>query len=243
MRDNICIIPAKGYSERVPAKNIKPLCGKPLLAYTIERAHDCRLFDDIVVSTESPEVAKVASDYGAEVPYIRPKYLVSNQSGIADVCIDLLKYLQQSGGREYRHTFIFLPTSPFRRLQNIREAYDKFCSIPGARVLMSVKEMEYPPFWALIHNQDDFYHRLFPGHADKRRHELEKTYRPDGMVMILDTKAFIEQGGYNFPEIVIYETPGLGSIDIDNPLDFEFAEFLLETDKMDRYKPYISWLF
>ena len=232
MHSNICIIPAKEYSERIPAKNIKPLCGKPLLAYTIECARECRLFDDIVVSTESTEVAKIASDYGAEVPYIRPRHLAENQSGVADVCIDMLNFLRQKHHREYRHTFIFLPTSPFRHWQYIKDAHGKFCSVVDAKVLMSVKEMDYPPFWALINNRDNFCCRLFPDHAHKRRHELEKAYRPDGMVIILDTKAFIERGDYNFPEIVIYETPGFGSIDIDDPIDFEFAEFLLETGKI-----------
>ena len=233
MRDNICIIPAKGYSERIPGKNIKPLCGKPLLAYTIECAQECRLFDDIVVSTESAEVAKIASDYGAEVPYIRPRHLAENQSGVADVCIDMLKFLRQKYHREYRHTFIFLPTSPFRYWRCIREAYDKFCSVTDAKVLMSVKEMDYPPFWALINDRDEFYCRLFPDHANKRRHVLEKTYQPDGMVTILDTKAFIERGNYNFPEIVIYETSGFGSVDIDNPIDFKFAEFLVKAGETD----------
>ena len=136
---NICIIPAKGYSERLPKKNILLLGDKPLVGYTIECAQQTGLFDRIIVSTESEEVAEVIREYGADIPYIRPQLLAENTKGVPDVCIDVLLHLGKSMGETYETLFILLPTSPFRKPEYIIEAYEKFCSSPND-ILMSFKQ-------------------------------------------------------------------------------------------------------
>jgi len=228
-KTNICIIPAKGKSERLPGKNIKKLHGKTLLSYTVEAAKQSALFDDIVVSTNSEDVARIALKCGARVPYNRPLYLDESQSGVANVCLDMLKYLKTEESLIFENTFILLPTSPFRKPEYLHEAYKLFCNHPEYKVLMSVTELSYPPFWALVRKKGNIVMtRLFGSEAKKRRHELPKTYKPDGMVMILRTEDFITQGNYEFEDILTYQTPGYGVLDINTPDDFAFAEFLLK---------------
>jgi CMP-N-acetylneuraminic acid synthetase len=98
---------------------------------------------------------------------------------------------------------------------------------------MSMVEMSYPPFWAMVEAGDGLYRRLFPPEeSNRRRHDLQKTYKPDGMIVIISTEEFIKRGNYDFPEIIMYETKGYGSLDIDEPIDLEFAEFLIETGRV-----------
>jgi len=228
-KTNICIIPAKGKSERLPGKNIKKLHGKTLLSYTVEVAKRSELFDDIVVSTNSEDVARIALKCGARVPYNRPSYLDESQSGVASVCFDMLQYLKTEESLIFENTFILLPTSPFRKPEYLHEAYKLFCNHPECKALMSVTELSYPPFWALVRKRgNNIMTRLFGSEAKRRRHELPKTYKPDGMVMILRTEDFIAQGNYEFEDILTYQTPGYGGLDIDTLEDFAFAEFLLK---------------
>lgn len=226
-RKNVCIIPAKGKSERLPGKNIKKLRGRELLSYTIEAAKQSGLFDDIVVSTNDENVTRVTLEYEARVPYSRPSYLDDNRSGVADVCLDMLKYLESNESLIFENTFILLPTSPFRKPEYLYEAYELFKNHPESKVLMSVSELCHPLFWALVPKDGNVMTRLFQSESGKRRHELPKAYKPDGMVMILRTKDFIAQGSYEFEDILTYQTPGYGGFDIDTPEDFAFAEFLL----------------
>lgn len=227
-KTNICIIPAKAKSERLPGKNIKKLCGRELLSYTIETAKQSRLFDDIVISTNDEDVKRVTLDYGARIPYSRPSYLDDNRSGVADVCLDMLKYLESNESLIFENTFILLPTSPFRKPEYLHEAYELFKNHPESKALMSVSELCYPLFWALVPKDGNVMTRFFQSESGKRRHELPKVYKPDGMVMILRTKDFIAQGSYEFEDILTYQTPGYGGFDIDTPEDFAFAEFLLK---------------
>jgi len=231
-KNSVCIIPAKGYSERLPGKNIKLLGGKPLLAYTIQCALASGLFDDVVVSTEDESVARIAERYGAEVPYRRPANLAANDRGVADVCIDLLRFLRDHRHRRYKTTSILLPTSPFRQPQHLREAMGLFHARPGTPVLMSVTQLDYQPFWAMKEEKDGRLGQLFPPElAGRRRHDLPKTYKWDGVIMILDTKEFMTNGSYLFPEIVPYHTPQDAALDIDTPTDFAFAEYLLDSNR------------
>lgn len=229
-QESICIIPAKGSSERLPRKNLKLLGGKPLVAHTIECALRAELFDEVVVSTEDEMVAAVAQRFGARIPYRRPEALAANCKGVADVCIDLLRHLEDHDARTFRTTYILLPTSPFRRPENLREASAIFHSRPNARALMSVTELECPPFWAFVDTEDGFVKRLYSEDVSgKRRHELPKSYMADGNLMIFDTASLIEKGNYEFPEIIPYFTPTDAALDINLPIDFAFAEFLLMT--------------
>jgi CMP-N,N'-diacetyllegionaminic acid synthase len=121
----VALIPARAGSERVPGKNVRPLAGHPLLAYSIAAARECGLFDQIVVSTDSEEVAEIAVRYGAEVPYLRPAALASATSADIEWVQHMLGVLLE-GGREYELFSLLRPTSPFRRADTIRRAWDLF---------------------------------------------------------------------------------------------------------------------
>ena len=224
MKSSVCIIPAKGISERVPRKNLQVVGDKPLIGHAIHCATKSGLFDEIIVSTEDPDIATVARKFGARVPELRPGQLAQNCSGVADVCIFELKRLLEKENKAFALTFLLLPTSPFRKPEHLIAASKLFDRHPDAPALMSVSPLDYPPQWAMIEKQDGMIARMFPPEISHcRRHDLIPTYRHDGLIAIFRTQAFLQQGNYAFPEFVMYKTPENDGLDIDTLDDLELA--------------------
>lgn len=126
-RSAVALIPARAGSLRVPGKNVRPLAGHPLIAYTIAAAHESGVFDSVVVSTDSPDIARVARHYGAEVPTLRPAELATSMSPDIEWVLHVLRTFDASG-REYELFSILRPTSPFRSGATIRRAFDRLVS-------------------------------------------------------------------------------------------------------------------
>src|SRR3989344_3893142 len=118
------VITARGGSKGIPGKNIKPLLGKPLIAYTIEAAQESGVFDRIILSTDDPAIAEVAKKYGCEVPFIRPKELAEDNAQHLPVMRHAIQWLKEHEGYEPDYTMILFPTCPFRQPEHIREAVD-----------------------------------------------------------------------------------------------------------------------
>lgn len=113
------IVPARGGSKGLPGKNIRPICGKPLIAWTIEKAIKSRYLDVVLVSTDSPEIAGIAREHGAEVPFLRPAELATDTANSYDVIRHALEHYRQSTGREFAYTALLEPTSPLRQDDDI----------------------------------------------------------------------------------------------------------------------------
>ncbi|GAG81989.1 unnamed protein product [marine sediment metagenome] len=142
----IALIPARGGSKGLPRKNIKELDGKPLIAHTIEVAKQSRIFDRIIVSTDDKEIAEVAKEYGAEVPFIRPAELATDTADAMDVLIHALKWFKNKG-QNFDYVMKLQPTSPLRTEQDIKNSMDLIIQKDGDSIL-SVSECEHHPFWS-----------------------------------------------------------------------------------------------
>lgn len=229
----LAIIPARGGSKGVPRKNVRDLCGKPLLAYTIEAALDSEVFEKVIVSTDDQEIANIAVRFGAEVPFIRPEILSSDEVSSDDVIQQAIEYYEQEEAF-YDEICKLQPTSPLRRADHIRYAYELFKE-KRANFLVSVCECEHSPLWA-DKIGDDLSMDNFMCNVDKKtcRQYLPKYYRLNGAISMAKTdalknnKSFIGKGGYAY--IMSQED----SVDIDSELDFKLSEYLIKQKAVNK---------
>lgn len=223
---NLAIIPARSGSKGVKDKNIRPLGGKPLMAWSIEAALKSEQFDEVMVSTDSERYAEIAREYGASVPFLRSPLAASDTASSWDTIKEVLKGYEDLG-RNFDTFCLLQPTSPLRTAEDIRNAY-ALCREKNAFAVVSVCEAEHSPLWCGkipdTLELDGFIRRESGG----RRQDIQKFYRLNGAIYILDIKKFkvdpfpYQKGGY------AYVMEQERSVDIDTELDFKFAEFLLD---------------
>ena len=228
---NICIIPARSGSKGLKNKNIKQICGKPLLAYTIETAIQSNVFDCVMVSTDSELYAKIAKDYGADVPFLRSSELSSDKASSWDVVIDVLnKYA--SLGLTFDTIFLLQPTSPLRETKDLIESYSLY-KAKKAKYVISVCETDHSPLWSNTLPQDFSLNNFISEKTiNLPRQSLPKYYRINGAIYIVDRdflfknkRIVFDNSGYAY--VMEKDT----SIDIDDSLDFEIARLLLKKKK------------
>lgn len=215
------LITARGGSKGLPRKNLLEICGKPLIAWTIENAKKSKHIDHIVVSTEDEEIAEIAQIYGAEVPFMRPNELAQDNSIGMEVVHHALEELS-----EFEDILWLQPTSPLRNKEDIDGIVD-FCKKKKAPAAISVCESSKHPNWMFSFNEDDV---LLPFTNNKivyNRQELPKIYTPNGALYFAKTKWLKKTQAFYSDETLGYIMPAARSVDIDSPLDFKLAEFLL----------------
>lgn len=218
----LAIIPARGGSKGIPRKNIKPLAGKPLIAWTIEAALQAQGIDLIIASTEDKEIASVAKQFGAEVPFLRPLAIAQDDTpGIAPV----LHAIEQLP--DYDWVLLLQPTSPLRSVEDI-EGIIQFCRDEAAPSAVSVTQVSKPPFW--MYQRDD-QNRLQPLITNRpevtRRQDLPGTYALNGALYLARADWLIQNQGFIGPETLGYVMPEDRSVDLDTPMDWHWAEFLV----------------
>ncbi len=222
----LALIPARGGSKRLKNKNIYPLNGKPLIYYTIKSAIKSKVFDDIVVSTDSPEIAKVSEEFGASVPFMRSKELATDEASSTDVIIHALKILNKMGKR-YDYFMLLQPTSPLRTHEDILSAIE-FLFRKGAEAIISVCEVDHPPQWMNTLPEDlsmkDFLKKEVVG---KRSQDFPKYYRLNGAIFLSSVDSFLERKTWFVEKSYAYVMPRERSVDIDTLFDLKFAEYLL----------------
>lgn len=225
MTDRIlCIIPARGGSKRIPRKNIADLCGKPLIAYTIEAAKGSKLFEDVVVSTEDREISEISEKYGATV-LERSQELASDKARVIGVCLDVVEQYEKKG-KEFDYVCVLLTTSPLREPKDVIGAFKKLKE-SDANSVMAITTYETPPFWAL--KEEGGFLKLFFG--DKytvRSQDLPEVYVDNGAVYIFRTDALKKEKKFYCSKLIGYKMPRERSLDIDEELDLKFAEYLLK---------------
>ena len=216
------LIPAKGGSTRLAKKNIRPLAGRSLLAWTAEAARASGVIDRLVVSTEDEEVAEAARSLGIEVPFLRPLELARDPAGVVHVALHALETLEAAGER-YDTLVTMLPTCPLRSAEDIRAAYSLFTERNRPFVL-SVSEFEHTPFAALGPTPDGRLEPYMPQYFGRKSQEMPKAYRPNGAVHVLDVAAFREAKTDLAQPLVGYVMPRARSFDIDTEDDLRAAE-------------------
>lgn len=224
----IALIPARGGSKGLPGKNIKNLCGKPLIAHTIEAALKAEGIERVIVTTDSEEIAAVAREYGAEVPFLRPAALAGDTSSAVDVYLHAVDFLEKESGRSIEKFTVLLPTAPLRNSVNIEQALRQFYE-KNAETLISMREAETPISWYYEMNIEGRVKNLGldAENAVKNRQVNKKYYIPNGAIYILDKELLKEKRTYYSENTVAYLMSAEQSVDIDCELDFKMAELLL----------------
>ena len=226
----LAIIPARGGSKGLPGKNVRNLCGKPMIAYAIEAALGASCVDKVVVSTEDVEIAAVSKEYGAEVPFMRPGNLASDTASAIDVYIHATEYMHEHFNMDVSKFMVLLPTAPFRTAEHIEQAYDKFLKC-NAKTLVSVTDPETPPGWYMTINDNGMIRNA--GFEKKEsiisnRQNSEKYFIPNGAIYILDYDLLKKERTYYCESTAYYYMNKRQSVDIDTLDDFKYAEYLLK---------------
>lgn len=224
----IAIVPARGGSKGLPGKNTKEIFGKPLIAHTIVQALKAKQISEIILSTDSKEIAEIAVKYGAKNPFFRPTELATDNAKAIDNYIYTVNKLNTEFNYHISEFIVLQPTSPLRRAEDIDNAIELFYS-NNANSVISITELEHPLQWAKKINEKNqiseyFHHDLSP---NLNRQELPVAYRPNGAIFIFKFDLLTEKYSYYSEKSFGFIMPQETSVDIDTLLDFEFAEFLM----------------
>lgn len=222
---NLAIIPARSGSKGLKDKNIKELCGKPLMAYTIEAAINSDCFDEIMVSTDSEKYAEIAKEYGAKVPFLRSQITATDTASSWDMVEEVLKRYRMLG-KEFDTFCLLQPTSPLRTKMDIVSAYALYQE-KATFAVVSVCEAEHSPLWCgHLSNSDEFTDFLDPENM-KQRQAGKKFYRLNGAIYIVNCDRFRRDQFLYQKGSFAYIMPQKRSIDIDTMIDFELARIIL----------------
>lgn len=223
----LAIIPARSGSKGLPNKNIRILCGKPLIAWSIEAGLQSKYIDEVVVSTDSQEYAQIAKSYGAEVPFLRPKELAQDTSSSFDVISHTIDFYKNELSKQFDYIVFLQPTSPFRDPQLI-DGICQWVTDNKIKSSISVSLCEHSPLWSnTLPNDKNMQDFLSSKVVGKRSQDLPDYYRINGVLYISEISTFISNKGFITPQTYAYVIPQKYAIDIDTELDFEYAEFII----------------
>lgn len=217
----IAIITARGGSKRIPGKNRKEFCGKPILAYSIEAAVQSGIFDTVMVSTDDEGIAQIARTYGAEVPFYRSEETSGDFATTNDVLLEVLSEYEKRGDH-YELGCCIYPTAPFVTAQKLRQAVDALLA-SDADTLIPVVAFSYPPQRAMIVRDGRLVFE-YPQYLDSRSQDLEPHYHDVGQFYIFRTEAFRVNRKLMVGNILPMVVSEMEVQDIDNQTDWEIAE-------------------
>jgi len=225
----LAVIPARGGSKGIHRKNITPMLGKPLIAWTIDAALGAKYLDRVIVSTDDEEIARISRSLGVEVPFLRPDELSKDSTPSQPVLQHAVEYLQEVDGYKADIIMTLQPTSPLRRSEHIDEAIELFSNVPSADSLVSCVEIPhiFNPESIMVMSSDGFLETYLPENIKPtRRQQKEIKYARNGaiyMTRIEHISSYI-RGGNVLPFIMKF----LESIDIDTPDDLILAEAFMK---------------
>lgn len=229
----VALIPARSGSKRVADKNIRPLAGHPVIAYTICAARQSGVFSAIVVSTDSPQYADIARQYGAEAPFLRPAEMSGDVSPDIEWIEHALTQLREQG-REFDCFSILRPTSPFRLPETIQRAWKEFLSQEGVDSLRAVEKCRDHPGKMWVVRGKRMYPLLPIGPAELPWHStpyqaLPEVYSQNASLEIAWTR--VVWAGHTIAGEVImpFFTEGYEGFDVNRPYDWQLAEELVRT--------------
>lgn len=216
---NLAIITARGGSKRIPRKNIKDFCGKPILAYSIEAALESGLFEEVMVSTDDQEIAEIARKYGAKVPFMRSEATSNDFAGTSDVLQEVVREYEKRG-KEFEYMCCIYPCAPFVTAQKLRDSMQMLLD-KGGDSIYPVVRYSYPPQRACVLRDGQMVYQ-FPEYASYRSQDLEPIFHDAGQYYLYRMSSFWGKEG---PRVGLYiEMPDTQVQDIDNYEDWEIAE-------------------
>ena len=219
MGKRIAIITARGGSKRIPKKNIKDFCGKPIIAYSIEAAISSKLFDEVMVSTDSEEIAKIAKKYGASVPFMRSAETSNDYATTNDVLIEVFNEYEKRG-QEFDIAVCIYPTAPFVTADKLKRAID-MVEKDGADAVTPVVQFSFPPQRAFIIRDNALEYR-YPENASARSQDLEPIYHDCGQFYVMKPKNVMD--GIIIKKTTPIVMPESEVQDIDTVEDWKIAE-------------------
>lgn len=221
---NIAIIPARGGSKRIPGKNLRPFAGRPMIAWSIQAAEASGLFARIIVSTDSAEIAKVARQYGAETPFVRPAGLADDFTPTAEVLLHALEWLAGEGqGPEL--VCCLYATAPFVQASFLQQGYE-LLRRTGATSVFPVASYPASPFRALTIGPDGRLAMLWPEHELTRSNDLPEAYHDAGQFYWLNVARFRQEKRMYSSDARPVVLPRWLVQDIDTPEDWRTAEIM-----------------
>jgi len=226
--NTIAVIPARGGSKRIPRKNIKLFCGKPMIAWSIEAARSAGIFDSILVSTEDDEIASVAEANGAEAPFRRPAELSNDHALTIPVIAHAARWFEENRGPVECVCCIYA-TAPFLEAQPLREGLALLKAHPEAEFVLSITSYAFPIFRALKRNEDGTVGMFWPENEIKRSQELPEAWHDAGQFYWGRKQAFYNRLGFFSPCSYPVVLPRHKVQDIDTLEDWERAERMFAT--------------
>ncbi|HIG41530.1 MAG: pseudaminic acid cytidylyltransferase [bacterium] len=223
----LAVIPARGGSKRIPRKNIKDFCGKPMIAWSIEAAIAGQCFDKIIVSTDDNEIADVARKWGAEVPFVRPRELADDFTGIVPVVAHAIKQLTASD-HEPEYTCCIFATAPFVSAEDIANGFDTLRKKKDADYCFAVTNYAFPIQRAIRITSQKRVQMLHPEEYETRSQDLEEAYHDAGQFYWGKTSAWLSEKPMFSDDSIPIVLPRHRVQDIDTPEDWRRAELMFK---------------
>lgn len=224
--DILALITARGGSKGVPRKNVRPLAGKPLIAWSVAAALGAQTKLKLVLSTDDPEIAFVGRECGAEVPFVRPAQYASDTATSESVVQHALTWLEHNERYHPRLILLLQPTSPFRTSGDIDAAL-ALQRERDADAVVSVTENDRPLQWLRRIDENGVLRELGLFTHITRRQDSEKLYRFNGAIYVIKPEVLERERTFYPQEMLPYEMPAERSLDIDTELDFRIADLLM----------------
>ncbi|MCE8924277.1 cytidylyltransferase domain-containing protein [Bacteroides ovatus] len=226
LTDTLFVITARGGSKGLPGKNIKDLCGKPLIAYSIDVARAFTDDENICVSTDSEEIKRVVEEYGLKVPFLRPDYLATDTATSNDVLVHAVNYYKEHG-HEYKKLCLLQPTSPLRTVEDVegalklyRDDIDMVSGMIKSHIPSILNEETDEGYMVSVFNKNGF-----------GRQYVREMYETNGAVYVMNIQSLIEKGMKGFTRKVKYVMTKEHSVDIDDTIDFMLVETIIKSRK------------
>lgn len=219
------LITARGQSKRIPRKNIRPLGGRPLVAWTVQAAHDSGLVDRLVLSSEDREIMAIAESLGCDVPFRRPHELATDDTSSMDVIFHALDELPEV----FDYVLLLQPTSPFRTSSHTRAIIERCLDVHGDMMISVSKSKKHPAFMHRIRDG-----RLEPVMQSDRhwtRQDLPAVYEHNGALYLARTEHLRAVKSYNVAGALPFEMTHPADIDLDDRDDWDYAEYLIASGR------------
>ncbi len=224
---NLAVIPARGGSKRIPRKNIKPLHGKPMIAYTIEAALQSGVFEKVIVSTDDAEIAEISKQFGAEIPFVREATLADDHTPASLVTLDALKKLDPTASI-YTYVSQLMPNCPLRTAEDIQKSFEQLQQT-NVDTQLSVNRFGWlNPWWAFKMGNENTLEPLFPETFKTRSQDLATLYALTGALWWAKTAVLRKEKTFHTSTRTGFELSWRHALDIDDDEDWRMAEVLLE---------------
>lgn len=225
MNHAIAIIPARGGSKRLPRKNILPLAGQPMLQYPVRAALASGVFDEVIVTTDDPEIADIARQAGASI-WDRPPELATDQAKVDEVCAGIIAIMHKHNTAPDAFCCIYA-TAAFLQAEDFQRSAQRMQQAPAVDVVMGLSEFVMHPYKAMV-EQDGYLTPLFPKETDAKSQTYPPMFASNGTFYWARTDYFREHPNFYAPRLAGYALPATRAVDIDTPDDYAYATRLAE---------------